>query len=97
MRPVFRYLEIKLGPPNDHLATMLQVANQHIPHRHQLGSTTIQRQHDNPKTALQRRMLIKIVDHHLGNDIPLQLKNDSNRLVRLIARIADPLQLFLFH
>ena len=42
-------------------------------------------------------MLIEIINDHLGNDIPLQLENDSNRLVRLIPRIADPLQLFLLN
>ena len=42
-------------------------------------------------------MFIQVVDHHLGDHIPLQLENNSDRLIRLIAGVTDPLQFFLLH
>ena len=75
---------------------MLEITNQHLPHREQLRTTTIQSEHDHAKAAFERGVLVKVVDHNLGDRISLQFQNNPNRFIRLISRVTDSIQLFLF-
>jgi hypothetical protein len=56
------------------------------------------RQHDDAEADLQLRVLVEVVEHHLGLLAALQLEHDAHAVaVALIAHFGNAFDLFLVH
>src|SRR6056297_2804816 len=93
-----RLAQIVDRAPGDHLAAMGDERLQNALQRHQLRLTLVQGHHVDAEDALQRRVLVEVVQDHLVHLAALELDHDAHAvLVGLVAQLADALQLLLAH
>ena len=65
---------------------------------HSLRLAVDQRHHVHAEGVLQLRLLVQVVQHHLGHFAALQLDHDAHaRLVGLVLDVADAFELLLVH
>ena len=85
------------GAPGDDLAPVAQKRFENLLEIENLRLALDQRHHVDAEDALQGRLRIQVVEHHVAHFAPAQFDNDTQAvLVRLIAQLADALELFLF-
>ncbi len=93
MCAVLCFLQLIAGAAGDHFLAMGDVAVQHLLDVHHSWLAVVERQHDHPERVFQLRLLIEIVDDHLGNGVAFQFHDDSQSfLTRFVTQITDPLE-----
>ena len=96
-----RLVELVLRAPDDDLVPVRDVVLQHFldAHdlRHELARLRIghERQHDHAERRLHRGVLVQLVEHHARDRIALELDDDAGRVRRLVAQVADALELLV--
>ena len=77
---------------------MLQIINQHVLQIEDLGFIIDQGQIDNTEGVHHLGVLVKIIEHDIGIDVPAQLDADALAFtVRLIPQVCDAVQPLLFN
>src|SRR4030043_2476731 len=72
--------ELKGGPAVHYFLPVLDKLYQHVFEGKELRLTTDNSKHDYPKGDLHLGMLVKLVEHNLGNRIFFQLDYDSDSM-----------------
>ncbi len=90
MRPVTRFVQLKLGSPRNNFLAESKEGNKHLFEVHLLRTTIIQCHHVGTKRRLQRGKTIKLIEDNVSNNVLLQLNNNPHALPRaFIANIRD--------
>ena len=98
MSSFFGRIKIELCAAEDNLVTMLDIVVHHLLEIEYPRHSIHQRKHDHTEGILHRGMLVKIVEHHLRNSIPLQFNHQSHTVaIRLITNIGNTFQLFIVY
>ena len=98
MRAVASLIKFKFRATGNDLLAEGDERLQHLPQIHQLWTAIIQRQHIGTKAGLQLRIPIKLVQHHLGNRVALQLNDNAHTIaVTFVAQIGNALNRFIPH
>ena len=98
MAAVARLAQVEDRPARDHLAAVLQEDADQIADVAQLGLAIDQRHHVDAEGVLQLRLLVQVVQHHLGQFAALEFDHQAHaRLVGLVLDVADALDLLLVH
>ena len=98
MGAVARLAQQELDAPPDHLLAELGEGADHVLEVELLGPAADQRHHVGAERALQRREAVKLVQHHVGHGVALQLDHDAHALaVGLVADVGDAFDLLLAH
>src|SRR4029453_2311200 len=88
----------ELDAAADYLLAEFGEGADHVPEDELLGLAADQRDHVGAEGRLQRREAIKLVEHHVGHGVALQLDDDAHALtVGLVANVGDALDLLLAH
>ena len=91
-------LQVVGGAADHDFAAELEEVPQHVLQRQRLGAAVHQREHVHAEGALQRRLLVELVQRDVGRRVALQLDHDAHALaVRLVAQIRDALDAALAH
>ncbi len=86
------------GAARDHFAAVLQEDLDQVLQVAQLGLAVDQRHHVDAEGVLQLRLLVEVVEHHLGHFAALELDDKAHaRLVGLVLDVADAFDLLLVH
>jgi hypothetical protein len=86
------------GAARDHFAAVLQEDLDQVLQVAQLGLAVDQRHHVDAEGVLQLRLLVEVVEHHLGHFAALELDHQAHaRLVGLVLDVADAFDLLLVH
>ena len=87
-------LQIVLRAAHDDLAAVLQKMDQHFLQGQDTRLVVDQRQHDDAKGRLQLRVGVKLVQHHLGNRVALEVDNDAHAVaVGFVTQIGNAFDL----
>ena len=98
MGPTLRLVEAVLRTAGDHLDLVLHVDTERITKVQQPRHSVDQRQHVGGETRLHRRVLVELVEYHLGVGITLQFDDQSDdTLGRLVADIAHAFDAAFVH
>jgi len=90
-------LLILTAPPYD-LAPVVYETCEHVLQVEQSRDAIAQRQHDHRVIHLQLRLLVQVVQDHLGLSLLAKLDHHTNAgAVTLVADVADVLQFFLLY
>jgi hypothetical protein len=82
----------------DHFAAVLQEDLDQLLQVAQLGLAVDQRHHVDAEGVLQLRLLVQVVQHHLGHFAALELDHQAHAgLVGLVLDVADAFDLLLVH
>ena len=73
-----RLVQVVAGAPGDHVLLMLQVVVDHLPQVQDAGLAVHQGQHVDPEGLLHLRVLVQVIEDHLGIDVLLQLDDDAH-------------------
>ncbi len=96
MPPLLCLREIELGPPPDHVHPVLEELVDEFLEVQGAGLAVDDREVVDAEGGLKRRVLVEVVEYHLGRDALLQVDHDPHAVpVRLVADIADPLDPFI--
>jgi hypothetical protein len=91
-----RLAQLENGAPGDHFAPMRQEALEHLLQVEQARLAIDQRHHVHAEGVLQLRLLVQVVEHHLGHFAALQLDHHAHAgLVGLVADVGNALDLLL--
>ena len=75
---------------------MLDEQLHHLPQHQDLRPPVDQREHDHAEGGLHLRMLVQIVEHHLGIGVAPQFHHDAEPVaIRLVADVGDVFELLL--
>ena len=80
-----------------HVAAVLDVALDQLLDVHLLRALAVEREQRDAERGLERRLLEELVDDDLRLLAALQLDDDAGVLVRLVAQVADAVELLLRH
>ncbi len=98
MAALARLAQVEDGAPRHHFTPVLQEDFNQVLEVAQFGLTIDQRHHIHAKGVLQLRLLVQVVEHHLGHFAALEFDHQAHAgLVRLVLDVADALNLFLVH
>ena len=93
-----RLAQVEHGAPRDHFAAVVQENLDQVLQVAQLGLAVDQGHHVDAEGVLQLRLLVQVVEHHLGHFAALEFNDQSHaRFVGLILDVADALDLLLVH
>ncbi len=93
---VARLGEPELGAAGDDLLAEVDEGHQDVAQVHQLRSAAVQRDHVAAERGLHGGEAPKLVQHHVGDSIALQLDDDAHALaVGLVAQVGDALDALL--
>ena len=91
-----RFAQSEHGAPRHHLAAVRQEHLDQVFQVAQLGLAVDQRHHVDTEVVLQLRLLVEVVEHHLGHFAALELDDQAHAgLVALVLNVADAFD-FLF-
>jgi hypothetical protein len=86
------------GAAGDHLAAVAQEGFEDLLEVEHLRLAVDQRHHVDAEDVLQLRLRVEVVEHHVADLAAAQLDDDAQAvLVRLVAQLADALELLLLH
>ena len=71
-------IKAELRPASDDLDLVGYVGLQNLQQVHGQWHTIVEGNHVDAKRGLQRRVLEQVVQHHLGNCVATQLKNEAS-------------------
>src|SRR5438128_3762554 len=98
MRPPLGLAEQVLGPAADDLDAMAQELLEHLLEGQRARPAVDQRQQDDARRLLQRRVLVKLVEHQLRVGVAFEVEDDAHRLAAastaFVAHGADALDAF---
>ena len=98
MAALARLAQLEHRAPGDHLAPVLEEDRDQVLQAAQLRLVVDQRDHVDAEGVLQLRLLVQVVQHHLGHFAALELDDDAQaRLVGLVLDVADALELLFLH
>ena len=98
MGAVARLAQQELDAPPDHLLAELGEGADEVLEVELLRPAADQRHHVGAERALQRREAVKLVQHHVGHGVALQLDHHAHALaIELVANIGDAFDLLLAH
>jgi hypothetical protein len=93
-----RLAQLEHRAPGDHLAAVLQEDTDQVLQVAQPGLAVDQRHHVDAEGVLQLRLLVQVVQHHLGHFAALELDHQAHAgLVGLVLDVADAFDLLLVH
>src|SRR5262249_41786505 len=96
--PRLGLLQIELGAPPHDFPAEVHEALDHLEQIHDLRPPADDGEHDDAEAHLQLRVLVEVVENHLGHFAPPQLDDDPHALaVRLVTQIRDALDLLVAH
>jgi hypothetical protein len=78
MRPVAGLVELERRAPRDDLLPEIEEGGEEAPQRQLLGPPAVQRQHVAAEGGLHLREAEKLVQHHLGRRVALQLDHHAH-------------------
>src|SRR3989339_616888 len=88
--------ELKDGPAMYDFLPVPDKLYQHVLEVKELRLTTDNSKHDHPKGDLHLGMLVKLVEHNLGNRVFFQFDDDSDSMaIRFIPEVRNPEDLFI--
>ena len=85
------------GTAQDDLAAMFDEAGDGLLEGEKLGTPSVDGEHGDGEGGFKRRVLVEIIDDHLGNGIALQLDHHASILIGLVADGADVGDDFFIH
>ena len=98
MAPVACFAQLKHGAASDHFTAMLQKDFNQLFEVAQLGLAVDQRHHVHTEGVLQLRLLVEVVEHHLGHFAALEFNHQAHAgLVRFVLDVADAFNLLFVH
>ena len=84
----FGLAQLELGSPPNHLAPEVDEALDQFEQVQHLRPAADDGEHDDAEGRLQRRVLVQVVEHHVGNLAALQLDDDPHAVaVGLVAKV----------
>ncbi len=82
----------------DDLAAVLEEDLERVPQVQQLRPPVDDREHVDAERLLQRRVLVELVQQHLGDGVALEIDDDAHALaIGLVAEVGDAVELALVH
>ncbi len=89
--PRLGLVETELCSPLDHFHLVVEVVADHVGEVQRPGHPVDQRDHVVAEGVLERRVLVELVEHHLGNGVPLQLDHEPgpDPVGRLVSHVGD--------
>src|SRR5688572_15039728 len=96
-RSFLRLLQLIASAAQDYFAAMLDVALNHFLEIQDLWAAVIDCQHVRSKTALERSVLVKIIDDHLRDRVALEFDDHACVFIRLVANGGNVGENFLVH
>ena len=88
--PLLGLVELEARPPDDDFLLVRDVVAQDVAKRQRLGDTVGQGEHVHAEGGLHGRVLVELVEHHLGHGLALQLDDYAHaRTVGLVAQVGD--------
>jgi hypothetical protein len=98
MAALARLAQLEHCPSRHHLAAVFEEDLQQQLEVAQLGLAVDERDHVDAEAVLQLRLLVEVVEHHLGHFTALQVDDHAHaRLVALVLDVADALDLLFLH
>ena len=98
MRALARLAQLEAGAAGDHLAAMREEGGEHRLQAEQLRLAVDERDHVHAEGVLELRLLVQVVEHHLGQLAALELDHHPHAgLVGLVLDVRDALDLLLVH
>ena len=85
----FGLSQFELCPSNHHLSPMFDITMDEFLQVERFRPTAIDREHVHGERRFELRVLVKIVDDHLGDRLPFQLDDDPGVFVRLVPHRRD--------
>src|SRR6185436_3632669 len=96
MRALARLAQVEQRPASDDLAPVAQERFEQLLDRQQLRLAVDEADHVDAEDALQRRLLVEVVEDDVRQLAALELDDDAHAvLVGLVAQLADALELLL--
>jgi hypothetical protein len=93
-----RLAQLEHGAARHHFAAVLQEDADQVLQVAQLGLAVDQRHHVHAEGVLQLRLLVQVVQHHLGHFAALEFDHQAHAgFVRLVLDVADAFDLLLVH
>jgi hypothetical protein len=93
-----RLAQFEHRAPGDHLAPVGEETLQHVLEVEQPWAAVDQRHHVHAESVLQLRLLVEVIQHHLGHFTLLQFDHQAHaRFVRLVLDMGDALDLLFVH
>src|SRR5690606_35362920 len=90
--------QVELGAPPHHVAAELDEVLDDLEQAQHARPAANDGQQRDAEVHLQARLLVEVVEHHVGQLTALQLDDDAHALTaRLVAQIGDPVDLLLAH
>src|SRR6185503_10033701 len=87
----FGLSQLEFGPPADDLAPELDEVVDQLDEREHLRAAADNGEHDDAEAALQRRVLVEIVEDDVADFAALQVDDDPHPVaIRLVADVGDP-------
>src|SRR3954471_17681087 len=94
--PGFRRGQLELGPADDDVVPVLDVALEQLLQVHHLRHALVQGEHDHAEGGLHGGVLVELVQHHVGDGVALEIDDHPHAvLVRLVVHPADPVDLLV--
>ena len=98
VRALPRLVQLEDRAPGDDLLTELEERLQDVAETHQLRAPAGERQHVDAEARLQRRELVELVQHDVGDGIALQLDDDADAVaIALVAELGNAVDQLLVH
>ena len=96
MCPFFRLVKLELRPADDDLVPVIDEPPDHFLQREDLRPAVHKRKHDDPEGRLHLRVLVQVVEDHVGVRVAFQVDDDAEPVpVRFVPDVGDILE-FLF-
>ena len=94
--PGLRLPQLELGAPADDLSPELHKGVDQLDERQHLRPAADNGQHDDAEAALQRRVLVEVVEDDVADFASLQIDDDAQAVaIGLVANVRDALERFL--
>ena len=91
-----RLAQFVLGPPPHHFDPVIDEVLEHVDQPEFARLPVDDREHDDAEPDLQLRVLVQVVENHLGLLAALQFEDDPHAVaIALVANVADAFQLLL--
>ena len=98
MGAVARLVEQEFGAPGDHGLAESDEDPQQILQVHQQRAAIVERHHVAAEIGLQRGEFVELVQHHVGDDVALQLDHHAKAVaVGFVAQVGDAFDLLVAH
>ena len=98
MAALARLAQVEHRAPCDHLAAVREKRLEHLPKIEQARLTINQGHHVDAEGVLELRLLVEVVEHHLGHFAALELDHHPHaRLVGLVTDVGDALEFAFVH